>query len=92
MANTGYVRERDKEFSLKGISQAVIIADLEKLIPLVTTTIESLSQQQLEAAFPIPFDGSENSTQYVLLQLHAHLNYHLGQVNYLRRGLAVKEG
>jgi hypothetical protein len=33
------------------------------------------------------FDSKKSSTGYVLVQLLSHLNYHLGQINYLRRAL-----
>jgi hypothetical protein len=39
----------------------------------------------MEAEYPIFFDKPKTSTSYVLLQLLLHLNYHLGQINYLRR-------
>jgi hypothetical protein len=47
----------------------------------------AFTPEKMEAAFPLPFDGANNSNSYVLTQLPVHLNYHLGQVNYLRRML-----
>lgn len=85
LAHTGYVRNRDQEFSQKGVERQEIVARLEVLIPLVAQTIKA--QQDMDAEFPIPFDGAKNSKAYVLVQLLAHLDYHLGQVNYLRRSL-----
>jgi hypothetical protein len=41
----------------------------------------------MESAFPIFFDKENATNDYVLTQLLLHLNYHLGQVNYLRRSL-----
>lgn len=82
LAHTGYVRNRDQEFIQKGVARKELVAQLEELIPLVTITI---SAQDMEAEFPIPFDDAKRSNNYVLVQLLAHLNYHLGQVNYLRR-------
>jgi hypothetical protein len=41
----------------------------------------------MEADYPTFFDKPGVSTCYVLTQLSLHLNYHLGQVNYLRRML-----
>jgi len=63
------------------------VAQLEKCIPLVSKTLNDLSHERMEAEFPIFFDKPKTSTSYVLLQLSLHLNYHLGQVNYLRRML-----
>lgn len=87
LAKTGYERNRENEFSQKGVSRNELVSQIEILIPLVTQTIGSITPTALEADFPIPFDGAKNSTTYVLLRLALHLNYHLGQVNYLRRSL-----
>lgn len=87
LAHTGYVRQRDLEFSRKGVERKELVAQLEQLIPLVTKTLKGLTQEQLDAAFPVMFDDENNSSSYVLVRLLAHLDYHLGQVNYLRRSL-----
>jgi Protein of unknown function (DUF1572) len=85
LAQTGYVRNRDQEFISKGVERKVLVARLEELIPMINETVNTLTQEQMEAEYPILFDKPKTSTSYVLLQLLLHLNYHLGQVNYLRR-------
>ena len=85
LANSGYVRDRDQEFIRKDIPRKELVTGLEELIPMINKTLNGLTQEQMEAAFPIFFDKPNTSTSYVLIQLLAHLNYHLGQVNYLRR-------
>jgi len=87
LAKTGYIRNRDQEFSKKDVPRLDIIADLEKLIVLINGTLNNLTDDDLKKDFPAPFDGATNSISYVLVTLLAHLNYHLGQVNYLRRML-----
>ena len=87
LAHTGYVRNRDQEFIRKGVERKVLVAQLEELIPMINKTLNALTPERLEADFPIFFDKPNTSTSYVLVQLLAHLNYHLGQVNYLRRML-----
>jgi hypothetical protein len=87
LAHTGYVRNRDQEFIRKGVDRKDLLAELEALIPMITSTINGLTQKDMEAEFPIFFDKPKTSTGYVLIQLSLHLNYHLGQVNYLRRVL-----
>lgn len=85
LAGTGYVRERDLEFSKKGVARAELISQLDMLIPLVTGTLLSLKESQMEDEYPVPFDGARQTYSYVLVRLYAHLGYHLGQINYLRR-------
>jgi uncharacterized protein DUF1572 len=87
LAQTGYVRNRDQEFTRKDVARNELIAQLEELIIMIKGTLNALSDEQMEATFPIFFDKEKTSTSYVLVQLLAHLNYHLGQVNYLRRVL-----
>lgn len=84
LAQTGYVRDRDQEFIRKDVPRRDLVAQLEKLIPMINKTVNAIN---LEAEYPLVFDGEKRSNGYVLLQLSLHLNYHLGQVNYLRRTL-----
>ena len=85
LAQTGYVRNRDQEFISKGVERRDLVAQLEKLIPMVNETMNALTREQMEAEYPVFFDTPKTSTSYVLVQLLAHLNYHLGQENYLSR-------
>jgi Protein of unknown function (DUF1572) len=87
LAQTGYVRNRDQEFIRKGVARKDLVAQLEELIPMMNKTLNTLTQEQMEAEYPLFFDKPQTSTSYVLVQLLLHLNYHLGQVNYLRRTL-----
>jgi len=87
LANTGYVRNRNLEFTIKDVPRKEIVAQLEALIQMIRTTLESFDQERMETEFPLEFDNARNSHTYVLTQLLVHLNYHLGQVNYLRRTL-----
>jgi hypothetical protein len=87
LAHTGYVRDRNREFSEKGVERKELVAQLEVLIPIISNALNALTEEQMEADFPIFFDQPNTSTSYVLVQLLSHLNYHLGQVNYLRRVL-----
>jgi len=82
LAHTGYVRDRDEEFVKKGVPRKDLVGQLEKLIPLINKTVGALD---IEADYPLIFDDATRSNSYVLTQLLLHLNYHLGQVNYLRR-------
>ncbi len=85
LARRGYVRDRDQEFIIKGVERKVLVARLEELIPMISKTLIALTPEQMEAEYPLMFDDMKTSNSYVLVQLLLHLNYHLGQVNYLRR-------
>jgi uncharacterized damage-inducible protein DinB len=80
-----YRRERDQEFTLRGLdvsSMAQRLADLREMVPRV---IRSLSEARLDAVFPDDPIGPPTSTRLLLIHLHGHLNYHLGQIDTLRR-------
>jgi len=85
LAGTGYIRNRDYEFEAKGIDRNVIVENLQALIRLIKNTIAPMLNDQLNAPYPEFFDKEDATVGYVLTQLLLHLNYHAGQVNYLRR-------
>lgn len=85
LAKNGYVRERDKEFSEKNIPRSQLIVEVQQIIPLIQNTLPNLSKEQLQSEFPVPLGGKNYVTEDMLILLLAHFNFHLGQVNYLRR-------
>jgi hypothetical protein len=87
LGQSSYVRNRDGEFIRKGVARKDLVVQLEQLIPMISETLNALHAEQMESEYPLMFDDMKRSRSYVLVQLLAHLNYHLGQVNYLRRGL-----
>lgn len=82
LAHTGYVRDRDQEFIRKGVDRKELVVQLEQLIPMIRDTLSTID---MGSYYPVIFDGETRTNSYVLMQLSLHLNYHLGQVNYLRR-------
>jgi uncharacterized damage-inducible protein DinB len=87
LGNTGYVRQRDKEFSDKNIPREKIINELNEAKEVVAKVLSSLSDEALSKEFPLETFGKGRNVHVVLVILIAHLNYHLGQINYLRRML-----
>ncbi len=85
LGHTGYIREREKEFSEKDIPKTQMIDELKETISVLKNTLSHLSEDELTKDFPVEIGGKILSTQYMLIHLLGHLNYHLGQVNYLRR-------
>ena len=85
LANSGYVRHRDDEFATKNVPRQQLVYDLQNAIPLVTNTLTGLSKADLEKDYPVSPTGKPMSTEATIIHLLTHLNYHRGQVNYLRR-------
>lgn len=69
---------------LPDIPQEKLVADLEALIEVVKAGLTGLNEQKLNEQYPLEFLG-QKSTAFYLAQFYGHLNYHLGQINYLRR-------
>jgi hypothetical protein len=87
-ANLGriaYVRNRDNEFAAKGLSKAQLIAEVQKTRQTVRESLETLKPSVLESEYPEKVYEYPMTTGYFLIHLTAHLNYHLGQINYHRR-------
>jgi len=85
LGKTGYVRNRDAEFSSKNISKEKLIAEIQKAKNAVASSLEKLSEADLQKVYPQNFIGKEITTEYFLVHLLSHVDYHLGQINYLRR-------
>ena len=91
LGNVPYERKRDLEFSSKGLSRAEVSTRLAELRRTIPSVIEGLSAEQMEMEYPEVVLGTTTSTQEFLIHLYGHLNWHLGQVDYLRR-ILVKDG
>jgi hypothetical protein len=80
-----YVRDRPAEFQTRGVSADELIARVEAVRDLVQRVLTPLTIAALSAPYPGGFLDQPLSTQAVLVHLNGHLNYHLGQIDYLRR-------
>ena len=85
LAKTGYVRDRDGEFSDTGLSRAELIARIEAVTSVVGTTIGNLAAEDLADDYPELLFDNQMDTGTVLAYMSGHLAYHLGQLNYHRR-------
>ena len=85
LGNSGYIRNREQEFSLKNVPRAELIQQIENTIEVVNSSLEKLSAEDLEKEYPIEPLGYKMMTDYFLIHLIGHLEYHLGQINYHRR-------
>ena len=85
LGGVAYTRQRPLEFSTRGVEQAELMARLETVKELVARVVSGLSSEQLDATYPELVLGKPMTTRQFLVHLEGHLNYHLGQVDYLRR-------
>jgi len=85
LGKSGYVRDRDAEFALRGVPRK----DLELLLAAtrdeVARALDSLDPAILAHDFPIPVGKTTLPTGRFLIHLATHLTYHLGQADMHRR-------
>lgn len=89
LGNSGYVRQRDAEFSTRDVPVAELQLLIDTTMDVVSTTLSELDTNALAENYPEEVFGTPMSKEYFLIHLSAHLGYHLGQINYHRRLLAV---
>jgi len=88
LGGSGYERDRDAEFANRNVSRETLLSEIETTTAVVKKTISKLTDKQFSAAYPIEVFGHPMTTDYFLIHLASHFNYHLGQINYHRRLLA----
>lgn len=85
LGKTGYLRNRELEFSSKDIPRQELIQKVENTIEMINQTLDNFDKNFLETEYPILVFDHKTSTEYLLVHLTTHLTYHLGQINYHRR-------
>lgn len=84
---TSYVRDRDAEFSRRGVPREQVIAELRKTGEIVRDTMGRVTDEMLALPYPEAVGGVTMTTGLFLVHLVSHLGFHLGQAGYLRRML-----
>ena len=85
IGKTNYVRNREQEFSLKGIPKTELLRQIDDTIIVVNNSLDNLPQDDLTKEYPVLVFSEKTTTEYLLVHLTTHLAYHLGQINYHRR-------
>ena len=82
-----YTRNRELEFGARGVTKQELSMRLAELSESIPSIVEGLSAAQMDKEYPQIVLGTPTSTSELLIHLYGHLNWHLGQVDYLRRML-----
>ncbi len=85
LGNFAYVRDREAEFNLKNVPQQQLLRQIEETRQVVIAALQKLDSSQLTDTYPEETLGYKMTVGFFLIHLAAHLSYHLGQINYLRR-------
>lgn len=87
LGGSGYVRNRDAEFSRRAGSRKEVMAELSRAHEVIGTVLSRLTDADLARPYPELVNNRRFMTGDFLLHLATHLTFHLGQVGYLRRAL-----
>ncbi|MGZ8549614.1 MAG: DUF1572 family protein [Chitinophagaceae bacterium] len=85
LGHTGYIRNRDLEFSQKGVPRDELLKKIDETARIVEQVLDTITDRQLEEEYPVIVFAEKMTTGFFLIHLLAHLSYHLGQINYHRR-------
>lgn len=85
LGSTGYVRDRQAEFGVRGLPRTELLRRIDDTIDVVEAVLPKVTTAQLDADFPEKFGGVTVNTADFLVHLVSHLGYHLGQIDYHRR-------
>lgn len=85
LGGTSYVRDRDAEFSRRGVPRSELIEGLRQAGDVVKETLTALDPARLEAPYPLPVLNRRLDTGDFMMHLATHLAYHTGQVDFHRR-------
>ena len=85
LGNTGYIRNREAEFSDRNIPVSEMISSIHKTSEVINNVLLTVNSETLTSDYPLQVFGEPIKTSKFLIHLQGHLNYHLGQVNYHRR-------
>ena len=87
LGHTGYVRDREAEFSRRDVPRAELIALLEAAERESVAALAALDQGMLAAEYAAPAGGLRVGTADFLVHLATHLAFHLGQADLHRRAV-----
>ena len=92
LGGSGYQRDRDAEFSRRGLSRAELLAEVQRAQAAVASTLPALAPERLGEDYPLPVQGVTVPVPVFLVHLCTHLAFHLGQLDAHRRVVTGQGG
>jgi uncharacterized damage-inducible protein DinB len=82
-----YRRERDAEFTSRDTDRADLARRIAEVRALTGEVLRAAPEERYAALCPEQRYGLDMTWRQFLMHLAGHLNYHLGQIDYVRRAL-----
>jgi hypothetical protein len=90
IAGTGYVRDRDREFTeTRHLPKEEVLQSFDEAIAMVLRTVRAQSVEDWTASYSAVGAESVGSRFHMVLKCAAHLDHHVGQMVYL--GFALRK-
>ena len=84
IAGTGYVRDRDREFTEpRQLPKEEVLRNFDEAIEMVLRTVEAQSDEDWSAPYSAVRAGNVANRFHMVLKCAAHLDHHVGQMIYL---------
>jgi hypothetical protein len=84
IAGTGYVRDRDREFTEpRRLPKEEVLQSFDRAIEIVLRTVRAQSAEDWSAPYSAVAAGDVGSRFHMVLKCAAHLDHHVGQMIYL---------
>jgi hypothetical protein len=91
VAKTGYIRNRDLEFTeSRRPSKSQVLVKFDETIAMVLAAIETQSEAEWTTAYTAEREPEAKDRFTIFLRCASHLYHHVGQINYLSRELTRK--
>lgn len=88
IAGTGYVRNRDLEFTeMRRPNKVEVLDKFDDAIRLVVATIEAQKEEDWSKAYTAEREPEAQNRFTAILRCVVHLYHHLGQINFICREL-----
>lgn len=84
LGGSSYVRDRDAEFSRRGVPRAELVEGLHRAERAVET-LASMDPARFADVYPLPVANRRVNTGEFVAHLATHLAYHAGQLDFHRR-------
>lgn len=85
LGRTGYERDRDAEFTRRGVSRDELLQLIAVTSDEVDRALRHVRDDDLDGDFPDIVAGHRVAAREMVAHLAVHLAYHLGQLDYHRR-------
>jgi uncharacterized damage-inducible protein DinB len=92
LGRTGYVRDRDAEFSRRDVPRAELAAEVDRAVAAAHEGLAALREEDVERPYPGELAGHTWPSGLLLFHMATHLTYHLGQIDYHRRVVTGQPG